>query len=106
MVVGISQIELHLPECRSLKDKRQIIRSILKRTQAHFHVSIAEVDHQSLWQRASIGISCVSRTGYQAKRLLHQITTEIKSLNNVAFLGDHVAIVNLEDFKEQNGSSF
>lgn len=101
MIVGISQIELQLPESRSLKDKRQITRSILKKTQARFNVSVAEVDHQDLWQRASIGISCVSKTSYQAKKLLHQIAREIKSLNNITFLDEHVSVVNLEDLREQ-----
>lgn len=101
MIVGISQIELHLPQSRSLKDKRQITRSILRKAQARFNVSIAEVDHHDLWQRVSIGISCVSKTSYQAQKLLHQISREIKSLNNITFLDEHISIVNLEDFRER-----
>lgn len=93
MVVGISRIELHLPESRSLKDKRQIVRSILQRIRAKFNISIAEIDHHDLWQRASIGISCVSKTSYQARRILHHIETEIETSGGVVILDEHVSVM-------------
>lgn len=97
MIVGIAQIELTLPGAHSLKDKRRIVRSILKRTQARANVSIAEVDHQDLWQRTSIGVSCVSRSSYHARKLLREIARDIRSMPDVNFLGEHVGMVDLED---------
>lgn len=93
MVVGISRIELHFPESRSLKDKRQIVRSILQRIQTKFNISIAEIDHHDLWQRASIGMSCVSKTSYQARRILHNIEREIETSTGVVILDEHVSIM-------------
>jgi len=46
MVIGVSQITLHLPTCHSLKDKRQIVKSVLARVRHQFEVAIAEVDAQ------------------------------------------------------------
>lgn len=97
MIVGIAQIELTLPAAHSLKDKRQIVRSILKRTQARANVSIAEVDHHDLWQRTSIGVSCVSRSSFQARKLLREIARDIRSMPDVNFLEEHVGVVDLED---------
>src|SRR2546427_11393237 len=60
MVIGISQITLHLPTSHSLKDKRQIIKSIMARVRQQFEVAIAEVDEHDRWQIARLGVSCVS----------------------------------------------
>jgi uncharacterized protein YlxP (DUF503 family) len=57
MIVGIVVIELYLPFSRSLKEKRKEIRSIKEKLRSNFNVSVAEIDNQNLWQRASLGIS-------------------------------------------------
>jgi uncharacterized protein len=62
MKVGVSQITLHLPACHSLKDKRQVIKSIMARIRPQFEVAIAEIDEQDLWQIAQLGVSCVSNS--------------------------------------------
>jgi len=54
--VGLCILEIHLPGAGSLKAKRQVLRSLKERLKAHFNVSVAEIDHQDLWQRATLGI--------------------------------------------------
>ena len=44
MFIGVSQITLHLPDSQSLKDKRQIIKSVMARVRNRFEVAIAEVE--------------------------------------------------------------
>lgn len=53
-------LDVRLPGCRSLKEKRSVLRPILERLQKRFGVSVAEVDHQDLWQRAGVGVAAVS----------------------------------------------
>ena len=60
MVIGSLTIELQIPESGSLKQKRQVIRSVLERVRQQFNVSIAEVDHQDSWQLATLAVVCVS----------------------------------------------
>lgn len=60
MIVAIGTFELHFPEVHSLKEKRQVLRCLIDRVKAKFNVSIAEVDHQDLWQRGTIGVALVS----------------------------------------------
>ena len=60
MFVGVLRIHFHLPGARSLKDKRQIVRSFKDRVRARLDVSIAEVDHLDLHQRATFGVAVVS----------------------------------------------
>ena len=60
MHVSVCRIQLRLPENHSLKGKRQVTKSIITRLQNKFNVSVAEIDHQDLWQLAALGIACVS----------------------------------------------
>ena len=78
MVIGASQITLHLPECHSLKEKRQVIKSVMARVRNHFEVAIAEVDEQDLWQIAVLGVSCVSNSGQHADEVLGQVRRYIE----------------------------
>lgn len=57
MVVGIGIIDLRIAGCGSLKEKRSVLKSILRRTQNEFNVSIAEVGDNDLLQRARIGFA-------------------------------------------------
>ncbi len=61
MVVGIVTWELHLAGCQSLKDKRQILKSLKDRLHDRFNVSVAETSHQDKWQRAELS-ACVLAT--------------------------------------------
>ena len=78
MIIGVSQITLHLPECHSLKDKRQIIKSVMARVRNRFEVAIAEVDEQDRWQIAVLGVSCVSNSGQHADEVLGHVRRYIE----------------------------
>ncbi len=68
--VGIYSFELFLPESRSLKEKRMVIRSVKAHLQQRLHCSIAEVDHHDVWQRARLTLACVGREPRDANSLL------------------------------------
>ncbi len=68
--VGILSVELHFPEAGSLKGKRKHVKSAKAQLQNRFGVSIAEVDHHDLWQRARLTLSCVARDEREVLRLL------------------------------------
>jgi uncharacterized protein len=59
--VGILSAELHFSESDSLKGKRKFVKSVKAQLQHRFGVSVAEVDHHELWQRARITVACVAR---------------------------------------------
>jgi uncharacterized protein YlxP (DUF503 family) len=73
MIVAIARAELHLPASRSLKEKRQVIKSLVDRCHHRLRVSIAETAHQNLRQRAEIGVALVHGSRSQALRILEQI---------------------------------
>ena len=59
MVVGIGNITFRLHDCRSLKAKRKVVRSIVSRLRNNFNASVAEVGSNDVHQRAEIGFSLV-----------------------------------------------
>ncbi len=78
MFVGILEIDLLLRGNSSLKGKRQVLSSIKDRTRRKFNVSIAEVDHNDLLQRARLGVCCASNDKVHANRVLGEVVKFIE----------------------------
>ena len=68
--VGVLTADLHLPESRSLKEKRRELQRVKSGLARRFSCSVAEVDHHELWQRARITAAVVTREPGEADRLL------------------------------------
>ena len=79
MIVGLCRIDLFLPESRSLKAKRQVIKGLKDRIRNRFNVSVAEVEHQSLWQRATLGLAMVSEERGYIDRTLRQVLNHVQA---------------------------
>jgi hypothetical protein len=77
MVVALLSVEMYLPGCRSLKDKRMVLRRVKDRM-AKFNVAVAEVEHQDLWQRAGLGLVTVATSDEHADRELTAALNEIE----------------------------
>lgn len=76
MVVAIGTFEMHFPEVHSLKEKRHILRSLIDRVKAKFNASIAEVAHNDLWQRGTLGVAMVAND----RVLLQQMAQKIDDI--------------------------
>lgn len=61
MIVGSATAGLLIEGAQSLKDRRQVVRSLVERLRHRFNVSVCEVDAQVVWQRATLGIAAVGR---------------------------------------------
>jgi len=70
MIIGVATVELSIPGNASLKGKRSVVKSLLARLQREFKISAAEVDANDAWQRAVIGLACVSNSTQHAHRVL------------------------------------
>jgi hypothetical protein len=73
MVVGVCVFELQLPQARSLKQKRKVIRSLIDRIHGRFRVSISETDLHDLHQRSEIAIAAIARSDSDGRRLFDSI---------------------------------
>ena len=79
MHIGVCTIDLRLPGNGSLKGKRSVIKSIVTRVGREFNVSIAEVEAQDLWQRAVLGVACVSSSASYAHGQLERVVQWIEN---------------------------
>ena len=73
MHVGAIELDLHIPDSRSLKAKRAVVRPILVGVRHRFSVAAAEVDHHDQWQRAALGVAAVAGTVSHVTDVLDQV---------------------------------
>lgn len=67
------ELDLHLPEPRSLKAKRAVIKPVLEGCRRRYGVSVAEIGHQDHWQRADVGIAAVASSHHQLVEVLDAV---------------------------------
>ena len=80
MVVGVYTVELFIADSQSLKDKRQVLHSLKDRLREKFNLSVAEVDGQDLWQKATLGMACVANESRHVQQVLEQALNVIKGM--------------------------
>lgn len=78
MNIGICTIKCRMPENSSLKDKRQIIKSITSRLRNKFNISVAEVGDNDQWQMATIGICCISNDKRYTNTVLSNVVNFVE----------------------------
>jgi len=66
-------LELYLPYCHSLKEKRRVIKSAADRLRSKFKMSVAELDYQDTWQRSLLGAAAVG----SSREVLEQMSNKI-----------------------------
>jgi uncharacterized protein len=79
MIVGTARLTLYLPENYSLKDKRQDLKSILARVINQYHIAAAEIADHDNWQRATIGVACVSSDARHANEIISKVVNFVEN---------------------------
>ena len=75
MSIGILTLTISLPNSHSLKEKRRQIKPILARLHREFNISVAESDHQDIWQTCEILVVCAASRGNYIEKTLEQVIT-------------------------------
>ena len=88
MIVGTLRIRLLLRQARTLKDKRQVVKSIKDRLRNNFNVSVAEIEEQDNRQLAVLGLAMVSNEAHHVKLAFGQIVQALR-VHPVAEFVDH-----------------
>jgi uncharacterized protein YlxP (DUF503 family) len=81
--VAALEVDLHLPNCHSLKEKRAVVKTILHGARNRFDVAAAEVAHQDKWQRAGLGFATVSGRAGLAEDVLRKVERFVWSFPEV-----------------------
>lgn len=93
MHVGVMRLILEIPGARSLKDKRQVVRSFKERVKAHIAVSIAEVGTLDKLQLATFGVAVVSGDAAVCEEILGRVTSLASQLPNALLTDRAVEII-------------
>ena len=73
MAIVSLTLELHIEQAQSLKDRRQVVRSLKEKLRRGFNISIAEMDEAVTWQSATIGVTAISRSRDYLSGLMRQV---------------------------------
>jgi uncharacterized protein YlxP (DUF503 family) len=92
LTIGALRVELHVPGASSLKAKRQVIKSLKDRLRNRFNVSVAEVDQQDKWQRATLGIAMAGTDGKYVAGALDEVMKFLRGQPAVAVCHHEVEV--------------
>jgi uncharacterized protein YlxP (DUF503 family) len=93
MIIGILSLRIHIPGSLSLKDKRQVIKSIMERTRNRFNVAVAEIDDQDLWQKAVIGVVCIANEKKFINQMLDKVLNFVRSFPAIHLIDFQIEIL-------------
>ena len=86
MLVGLLSVELLLPSCGCLKEKRMIIKSLKDRLRNRFNISIAEVENNDKWQRTTLAVALVGNDNKYIDGQIQAVLREIEQKKDVQIL--------------------
>jgi uncharacterized protein len=93
MPVGLLTLELHIPDAQSLKDKRQVVRSLKDKLRREFNVAVAELDHHDVWQRSVIGVVTLSNEEKHVQESLQKVLDAADRILGSILIGQKFEIV-------------
>jgi uncharacterized protein YlxP (DUF503 family) len=83
-MIAFLTLELRIEAAQSLKDKRQVVRSLKDRLRAHFNVSVAELDASNLWNQATVGVVSISDSRDYLDGLMKNVERQAMRITNNA----------------------
>ena len=93
MPIGLLTLEIHIPDARSLKDKRQVLRSLKDRLRGRFNVAVAELEHQDLWQRSVVGIVSISSDDKHLEESMRAVAEESERMLGRDLIGQEIEYI-------------
>jgi uncharacterized protein YlxP (DUF503 family) len=94
MSLGLLILELHLPGCSSLKQKRSRLKPLLARLHREFNISVSEIDRQDIWQDAVIACAMVTSDHAQTQRSLQKVARWVEDTwPDVDLIGEKLEMI-------------
>jgi uncharacterized protein YlxP (DUF503 family) len=95
MVVGMGMITFRLHECRSLKSKRKIVKSVIGKMRSHFNLSAAETGANDIHQRAEIGFALVGNSAPVINSKIDKVFNMVDALGLAEIVGTEMEIIHI-----------
>ena len=93
MFAALVVLDLHVPASTGLKAKRAVIKSLIARLRQELNCSVAEVEHQDLWQRAELGIAIAGGSETGVRKVAQQVERIVSREPRVEIIAMHVDVV-------------
>jgi len=93
MFIGVCTFDVHIPDSGSLKAKRQVLRSLKDRIRNRFNVSVAEVDDNDLWQKASLAVAAVGNDKSHLNQTLDHVLDLVRAVPELNLLDYQIEIL-------------
>ena len=95
MSIAVLTLQLELPGCKSLKEKRGHLKPLISRLHREFNISVAELGQQDSWDKATIGCVIISNNRQFSERSLQTIIHWLgRNWPDVSLVDDHIEIIN------------
>jgi uncharacterized protein YlxP (DUF503 family) len=88
--IGVLTLEIHIEHSHSLKEKRNVVKSLKDRLRRRFNVSVAEIDGQESWQRSVVAAVTVSGSRSRAEQVLQSVEDDAASVLGAMLVGSSV----------------
>ena len=95
MIVGACIVELHVEGAQSLKAKRGVVRSIVRRVRNRFNLAVVEIGGQDTWQYVALGLAAAGADAATVRSLLERAADFIDDLHLAQVLSNDIEIVDL-----------
>jgi uncharacterized protein YlxP (DUF503 family) len=92
MIIGSLKVRLLIRDSHSLKDKRQVVRSIIDRLRNSFNVSVAEVEALDHRQLVVLGMAMASNEASHVKAVFEKIVTALRSHPVAEFISHELEV--------------
>ncbi len=88
--IGVLTLEIFVETSHSLKEKRQVVKSLKDRLRERFNVAVAEIDHLDAWQSATVAAVTVAGDRIRAEQVLQAAESHAASLLGGALTGSNM----------------
>jgi len=95
MIVGACVVELHIEGAQSLKAKRGVVRSIVRRVRNEFNLAVSEIGGQDRWQYAALGLAAAGMDAAVVRSVLDRAGAFIEDLHLARVLSSDIEVVDL-----------
>ena len=95
MVVGLGTVTFRIHDCRSLKEKRSIVKSLIRKVRNNFNASVAEIGSHDVYQKAEIGFSMVGTDQRYINSKSDKLLNMLEDMGKAEIIGSELEIMHL-----------
>ncbi|HZB02096.1 MAG TPA: DUF503 domain-containing protein [Actinomycetota bacterium] len=96
MLLAALRIDVRIPACRSLKEKRHVMKALTNGIRS-FEVAVAETGYHDKWQRAELGVAAVGTEGYHLRKVMHSVERFVERFAEVDLIDTELTMHAPED---------